>query len=439
MPVFSRAGHVPNLGALEQGLGVHSTKLGPDNKEEAYAMTKARVRWFLAGIIAALVLLSILVGIYAGLFNDERIRRVFQEKQTMERIGEEKVDAVRLGIAIHQQEAEREHQEYDTKRAMKRIMSVVGRKFDELISAAKEPNQILKLKESKAHITTFVNDELKDFEKEKRAYDVQAKKRLEKLAVAQEQSLRELLKSVSGVKMEAMEDMLEEVFAAGKRAPLLEVSDQAVDEIEELADALYEGKTDLQKGRQRLETIRLQIGGTLPDDLTKAFSDARDGDAFAQALDELVEITKLARGKKEIEAIEASWRKDVDKARDKAESSDQPQDEEDEDIYDEEIKLNVDALLAIQKLVAEGKVPVYLLDFEAIDMKDLQPSGDDQDEEQDQEDGGEDVQESPPQDVEEDQQQENDQEGGEQQGDEQQQEGEGQQEEEQGEQQQENR
>ena len=61
------------------------------------------------------------------------------------------------------------------------------------------------------------------------------------------------------------------------------------------------------------------------------------------------------------------------------------EDEEDEEKYDEEMKANVEALLAIHKLVAEGKVPFHLLDFEAIDMKDLQY---DDDEEEGEEEGG---------------------------------------------------
>lgn len=364
--------------SLEQGLGFTVTKIGPGEKEEAYAMPKYRVMWFLAAIVAALVLLSILVGIYAGLFNDERIRRMFQEKKALEKIGEEKVDAVRLGMAIHQQEAEREHQEYDTKRALKRIMSVVSRKFDELMSETKDEKVLKRLRDSKSTLTSFVSDELKDFEKEKKAYDAEAKKRFEKLAKFQEESLRELLKSVSGVKMAAMEDMLEEVFAAGQKAPKLEVSDEAEDEIEALADSMYEGKTELETGRQRLETLKLQIFGTLPDDLVKSFAEATDADAFAEALDELVEITKLARGKKEIAAIEEQWRANVDKARLDAQNND----DEEDGAYDEEIKHNVDALLAVQKLVAQGKVPVYLLDFEAIDLKDLQDGADEGDDDQ---------------------------------------------------------
>lgn len=360
-------------GALERGLGVHVTKLGPNEKEIAYAMGKTRVKWFLTGILASLILLSVLVGIYAGLFNDERLKRFVQEKKSLEKLGEEKVDQVRLGITISQQEAQREHQESDTKRALKRIHSVINRKFEELLQESSISKN--KLKESKTMLTQFVLDELTDFEKEKKVYDAEGKKRLETLARLQEQSLRELLTGVSGVKMEAMEEMLEEVFAAGQRAPLLEVSDQAVEEIESLADSMYEGKTDLDKGRQRLETIRLQILGTLPAELTRSFSDARDADAFAQALDELLEITKLARGKKEIAAIEENWRKNIDQTR---ENDNEQADNDEEDVYDEEIKHDVDALLAIHRLVAEGKVPVYLLDFEAIDMKDLHSRSEDE-------------------------------------------------------------
>jgi len=345
------------------------------------------VKWFLTSILATLVLLSILVGVYAGLFNDERLRRTSQEKKSMEMMGDQKVEAVRLGYALHQQEAEREHQESDTKRALKRIMSVVTRTFDELAADSKMKLQAQPLKEAKATIVNFVDQELKDFEKDKKAYDTESKKLLERLALLQEQSLRDLLKSVSGVKMEAMEDMLEDVFAAGQRAPTLDVTDKALEEVESLADSMYEGKTSLEKGRERLGTIRLQINGELPEEITKSLSTAKSANDFAQTLDELIEIAELARGKKEIAMIETTWRKNVGEARAANEGAQEDENEdEDDENYDEEIKHNVDALLAIHKLVAEGKVPVYLLDFEAIDMKDLQNNDNDDDEENDQND-----------------------------------------------------
>ena len=359
--------HQQHLSTLEQGFGVTSTKLGPGEKLEGYAITKTRAKWFLGGIFAALIILAILVGVYAGMFNDERVRRMFLQRQSMEKISDQKVEAMRLGIAIHQQHSEREHIETDTRRALKRIMSVIGRKFDELIDDMKDKTQVQKLVDIKTTLTDFVNDELKDFEKENELYDVEAKKRLEKLATLQEQSLRDLLKSVSGVKLEALEDMLQDVFEAAEKAPDISASESTLEDIEDLADSLYEGTTTLQDGRAQLKEMQKKITGQIPAQLLKSFDDAADADSFAEALDELVDDARLARGKKEIEMIRDNWKRNLDRAQQNDDNNSQ---DEDEDTYDEEIKVNVDTVLAIHKLVAEGKVPVHLLDFEALDMND---------------------------------------------------------------------
>ena len=53
---------------------------------------------------------------------------------------------------------------------------------------------------------------------------------------------------------------------------------------------------------------------------------------------------------------------------------DQPPGEEDE-TFDAEVQANVDAVLAVQKLVSEGKVPLHLLDFEAMELLDTDKDG----------------------------------------------------------------
>jgi hypothetical protein len=100
----------PDIGALESGLGVHLTKLGADNKEVAWACTKTRALLWVAGIFTCVVCLTLLVSVYAGLFNEERVQRDEDSKMAQQKMGDQKLESVRLNMAFHQQHAVREHQ-----------------------------------------------------------------------------------------------------------------------------------------------------------------------------------------------------------------------------------------------------------------------------------------------------------------------------------------
>lgn len=269
-------------------------------------------------------------------------------------------------MAMHQQESERDHQEEDVKRSFRRVVSVVNRKFEELIAGADAPGEKEKLVGAKAEVIKFVEDELEGFEKDRKMYDAGAKKRLEKLSKLQEKSMRDLLTSVSGVKYEALEQMINDVFAAARKASDMDVPDKVLDELEELADAMYEQRTTLQVGRQRLDVIRKQIQGGLSQDLAQIFDSASDADEFAEGIDQLSDAVRLARGKKEIAAIEEQWSANMEEAR--ANSIAKAEEDGEERAYDDEVRVTVEMLLKIHTLVSEGKVPVHLLDFEAIDL-----------------------------------------------------------------------
>ena len=371
--------------AIEQGLGAHRTKLGPGDKEEGYLMRANRAKAFVGGIVVTLVVLVVLAGSYAALFNDERMRRMFQLRQQMVQTGNQKEDLVRLGLALHQQESERESQERDTVRTLKRITSVVERKFDHLLSDAAIASDVkAALVNAKRDVTSYVADELRDFERERSEYDREAQKRLQRLAKMQEQSMRELLKTVAGVKMEALMDMLEEVFQAAAKAPALQADVMVVERLQEVADGLYEERITLEEGRQMFDKEKASIHGDIPADVRDRMARATDPDEFADALDSITDIMRLAAGRADVAAIERQWRQSLARAQDTAqrfneraqallESGRSPDEEGAE--YDDEVRANVDAVLAVHKLVSEGKVPLHLLDFEAMELFDSDNDG----------------------------------------------------------------
>jgi hypothetical protein len=366
--------------------------MGAGEKEEAYAMKASRAKAFLGGIIVTLLVLAVLAGSYAALFNEERMRHIFQVKKTMKQSGEQKEATVRLGFEIQKQESEREEQERDTMRSFKRISSVVDRKFNTLLADAQfgllSPQFKIQIETLKKDILDYVNEELKDFEKERTQYDKESQKRLQRLASMQEQSMRELLRTVSGVKMEALMEMLEEVFTAANKAPAIRATPSMLAQIEELADALYEDKITLEEGHSQFEKLRSGISGDLPEEIAQEMKQAREADVFAEALDSIVEVARLASGKEEIAQIEKKWRKNLENAgehfqrlADRAEKmiADGKDPLEsmatDEEYYDQEVQANVEAILAVHKLVSEGKVPLHLMDFETMELIDTDNDG----------------------------------------------------------------
>lgn len=308
--------------ALENGLGIKKTKIGAGEKEEAYAVKQSKMKAFLAGICVTLTVLVILVVVYATMFNDERVRRMFQLRQSQSQLVGQKEDAVRLGMAIHAQESEREEQERDTVRMMKRVGSVIERKFAELSSQLRAGGSgatvdaiTPHIEAAKKELNNYVREELSHFEKDAKVYDDLAQKRLTKLSKLQEQSMRELLKSVSGIKMEALEEMLTEVFNAASKAPNVKIDESTIDALEDIADSLYEERSTLADARGQFEKLRSKIAGDIPAELSRKMANTAEGDDFADALDELTEYARLAAGRADLKAIEIKWIAELEKAK----------------------------------------------------------------------------------------------------------------------------
>lgn len=349
-----------HLAALEQGLGIQTTKLGSGEKNLAYAMPQQRAKWFLGGIFSALTVLLVLVTVYAGLYDDERVRRTFDNKLSMEKLTEEKADSVRLQFLVQQEHVASGKQIDDAKRAMSRIMNVINAKFDDYIQA--EPTNS-RLSSFRTNLVNFVSSELEAFRKATDAAYAQTKSRLERMSKFQEQSLRELLTSVSDVKLGAFEDMIQEVFEAAKKAPVdLEVSIEQMEQLEKLSDQIYEEQvTSFDEALKQYQAIRQgKQWGEYSE--MNTVTTALD---LADQIELLLDDAQLARGRKELEQIELRFKQSVAEAR-----AIGPDDADSRDAMGEEVQANVDTVIAIHKLASEGKVPFAMLDFEAITLDD---------------------------------------------------------------------
>jgi hypothetical protein len=361
-----------------------------------YSIKQTRLRAFVLGICATLIILATLVGVYATMFNDERVKNLFVRRQEAKKLADEKGDAVRMAFAMHAQEAERDEQERDSVRMLKRITSKIEHTFDEFLSnAASSPEikaQISGAKKSLIDYGAFlvgglagwlrgaraltapnrthtrapaVNHELKDFKQDIKESDLEAQARLKKLSAMQEQSMRELLTQMSDFKLEELDDMLDKLFKAARAAPEVVASDSVLEEIEEAADSVASETMPLAEGKKAWSKLSSKIKG-VPSELQTRL-DGDDGDDWAEALYEIIEFARLSSGRKEILKAEEQWTKEVNRVFDV--KSKDVNAEEDQGASPAEVAATVDAVISLHRLVSEGKVPFHLLDFESLNVE----------------------------------------------------------------------
>jgi len=295
---------------LEQGLGLHRTKLGSNEKEMAYSMKQTRVRYFAAGVCLALFVLATLTGVFITLYDSERVARIFAHKQSMEKIMDEKHDAIRLAFAMHHQAAEQDEAHRDSMRMLKRITSKIEHAFEEHFDALTlAPDVRAQIKAVKMELVAYVEHELKDFKQEVHVKETEEQKRLQKLSIMQEASMRELLKTMSGMKLNELDNMLSTVFKAAASAPEIHMAESDVDEMENLADSVFGEIVSLDEGRRKFAELRGAIKGTIPKDIEARLANPVDPDDWAECLNQLTEYARLSNGRKQIMAIKAEFDK----------------------------------------------------------------------------------------------------------------------------------
>jgi hypothetical protein len=361
--------HHHQVELLEQGFGLHRTKLGSGEKEVAYAIKQSRLRAFAVGVCATLVFLTTLTGVFMGLYDGERVKNLFSTRQQHAKLADEKGDAMKLAFALHHQEAEQDEQQRDSVRMLNRITSKIEHTFEERFQFITQPDMKAQVLAAKKELVEYVQHELKDFKAEISELDKDAHKRLEMLAAMQEQSMRDLLTTVSGVKLEELDSMLDKVFRSAESAPEIEMQERQIDDLENLADAIMSEIVSLEEGKGKFEKARGGIKGSIPPEIESRLRSPIDADDFGEGINELCEFARLSYGRGQIMTIRKQYR---DAKADGAQQEDEQG----------EIRATVEAVIQLHKLVSQGKVPFHLLDLEVLDLKNDTPSGDAEEAEQ---------------------------------------------------------
>ena len=369
---------------LEKGLEARPSKMGAGDKEAAFKVKQSRLRTVIYGVCVVFLVLLIVSVSYVSMFKQEQARAFIQNHRGMKLRQKDKSENVRLGIAMQQVLTEDAKESKEMTRILKRISARVERGFDELLEKTGGVNydadQLrVVLGDTQKQLRAFVDDELGDFQKKIGASDKINEARLAKLAKIQEQSLRDILTTVSGVKMESLSLMLDDLFDALDKTEHIELSEQVADDLDDLADKLYEEAIDLAEGRAEFKKqFSAIIGDRLPLEMKGQLDVAKDTDEFADALDALAEMARLSAGRKELVAIEKQYRRDIAIAQKEMENAPEDDDEEDDDYVDPEAEVVVETMLKVHRLVADGKVPTHLLDFESLNLDEEYEGEDDE-------------------------------------------------------------
>jgi hypothetical protein len=320
----------------------------------------------------------------------ERARGVLQAKKHMQREGHLTEDAVRMGFAVEQAENEVAHEEHDVERAFSRLGDFFSNILDQITQDPECPATLkLKVMSFKPIVHIHAMKEIAELKKAierigakidpetgNAAADTHLK--LERIAQMQEDAIESLLKTVSGVKLHALKELLEETFMTVRHAPSVQISDTTMTQIEQIADKLYEESIKLDEGKRQFAALSSQIKG-IPREMKRELDNSKDEDAFAENLDALNDLARMTAGKEEVATIENGWRKSVDRIEDKVHmktskmldnGNDPLESSLPEEAMQEELEVDVQAVLAIQRMVAAGKLPTHLVDFTALNLKD---------------------------------------------------------------------
>lgn len=322
----------------------------------------------------------------------ERARGVLQAKKHMQREGHLTEDAVRMGFAVEQAENDVEHEEHNVERGFSRLRDFFVNMLDDIANDKDaSPSTKLKIMQMKPMLHIHTVKEITELKRAMARIGVQVGAttsgntggavdthiKLERIAQMQEDAIESLLKTVSGVKLHALKELLEETFQTIRHAPSVMMSEALINDVEQIADKLYEETIKIDEGRRQFNALSSQIKG-MPKEMKKELENARDEVAFAEALDAINDLARMNTGKEEVAQIEKTWRQSVEKIEDKVHAKtskmldnggDPLESSLPEDAMQEELEVDVQAVLAVQRMVAAGKLPTHLVDFTALNLK----------------------------------------------------------------------
>mmetsp|Transcript_12866 Transcript_12866/g.20421 ORF Transcript_12866/g.20421 Transcript_12866/m.20421 type:complete len:372 (-) Transcript_12866:271-1386(-) len=356
--------------ALERGLAAQKVKVGDGEKTPGLAFARITIKKVIAGVFLVLgVMLLGTIWSYRVALRERYNAYVESKRAESSQIRGEAFSIaqnIQLEAALTNQAAAKD----DITRILKRIQAYSKGKIDDAAILVEDPQVRRQVVKILGHIETYIQSEKDDFEKE---YEVAAKKRSEqikKLRKSQTQALEKLLNRVTDVRLEALEEMLTDLFERVQDSVRVNLEQGKWQELEDLVDKLYQEDFTVQEGLAEFEKIRPFFGEPgIPADLEKTLESATDQGSLADVLDEVYEGAQIFKGREQLLKIRDEWETMQKKADSVAgEARTQEEVQKAEQLY---TRSTVNAVLDVQELINDGLIPQDFLDFEAIDLEEV--------------------------------------------------------------------
>lgn len=347
--------------AIEKGMGAKPTKTGSGDKEKGYEVKANILKRVFYGfaVIGALLLVTVLV--YQNAFATEQKARIVQSVSNSIKHGKVSQQAIRLGASLQAVLKEQSESE-SVVRLLNRINTVVERKFTELETTVSQTGGEgigATLLETRGFLLRFMKDEISDYQKEQEKEAARNAKQMSTVAKMQKNALRSILTSVSGGKVGALEDMLEEIFEGVNETPLIDLSASMVQELEVITDGLYDEAFSLHQGFTKIDDAEVKFSTDVISKLSKQKHEIRTAEDLADMLDELVEYAKVSTVREKMKALEEQFLKLTKMTKEQREKIAANEGGKDP---------TVEIMLKIQDLVNEGALPTTWLDFEELEV-----------------------------------------------------------------------
>mmetsp|Transcript_19842 Transcript_19842/g.38891 ORF Transcript_19842/g.38891 Transcript_19842/m.38891 type:complete len:368 (-) Transcript_19842:384-1487(-) len=363
--------------ALEGGLGGQRVKMGSGDKTEGIAFRTSVIRRVLLGVCAVGLLMA--TGM-AWTYREsiEHRYNLYMERQALanHRIqGEASAIAQKLQLeaALSMQLETKE----EVIRLIRRIRGFTSAKIEDALNAISDDKERSKVKIILTNVERYIDSERNDYVKEFDEISERRKSQMKKLHKSQTTALHKLLTRVTDVRLEALEEMLEDLFERMDDSIEVSLPSPKWKPLETLVDNLYQEKLSIQDGVQRFDSDFKPYfeGPGVPQDLDNRIHEAKTMGDLADVLDEIYEGAQFYHGRGALKEIRARWIT----ARDKAENPKLSGREADaaEEFY---IRTTVQAVIDVQELVNQDKVPEDFLDFDDLDLEDGNKDDDEEEE-----------------------------------------------------------
>lgn len=345
------------------GVGAKPVKLGSGDKEKGYAFRVITLKRIAFGIfVCGCILLSGTVA--------QHFRLVLAQRQYVNA----KIQQDSLSIAQNMQlEAALSAQlqaKDDVLRVLKRIKSVTNTKIEEALNLIPTDQADVRIKVADVlnAVEVYVDSEKEDYVKEAAEKEDKTRGQLEALRKKQITALEKLLNQVTEVKLEALEELLEDLFERAEDSLEVSLPEYMWIDLENLVDELYQETITLEKGKEEFD-IKFRpnfMGQGIPHDINNRLANANNHGDLADVMDEILEGVQIYKGRAKVAEIAKEW-KDAQNKADEASPTDSEAVEKAEKTY---TKATVDAIIKIQEMINQGLLQQDVLDFDEISLDD---------------------------------------------------------------------